>query len=62
AHELVFIPVSTPGIGSAGHLFRTDGSVLLPLRPVYQDGLPSVGEVVRRLTHAVQTLKKERVQ
>ena len=62
AHELVFIPVSTPGIGSAGHLFRTDGSVLLPLRPVYGDGLPSVGEVVRRLTQAVQAQKKGRVQ
>ncbi|MBT2332646.1 formylmethanofuran dehydrogenase [Variovorax paradoxus] len=62
AHELVFIPVSTPGISSAGHLFRTDGSVLLPLRPVYEDGLPSVGEVVRRLTQAVQALKRGRVQ
>ncbi|RSZ41632.1 formylmethanofuran dehydrogenase [Variovorax beijingensis] len=62
AHGLVFIPVSTPGIGSVGHLFRTDGSVLLPLRPVYEDGLPSVAEVVRRLTQAVQALKKERVQ
>ena len=62
ANELVFIPVSTPGIGSAGHLFRTDGSVLLPLRPVYDDGLPGVGEVVRRLTQAVQALKKGRVQ
>jgi len=62
AHELVFIPVSTPGIGSAGHLFRTDGSVLLPLRPVYEDGLPSVAEVARRLTQAVQALKKGRVQ
>ncbi|AGU50221.1 formylmethanofuran dehydrogenase, subunit B [Variovorax paradoxus B4] len=62
AHGLVFIPVSTPGIGSAGHLFRTDGSVLLPLRPVYEDGLPSVGEVVRRLTQAVQALKKGHVQ
>lgn len=62
AHGLVFIPVSTPGIGSAGHLFRTDGSVVLPLRPVYEDGLSSVGEVVRRLTQAVQALKKGRVQ
>jgi formylmethanofuran dehydrogenase subunit B len=29
---------------------------------VYEDGLPSVAEVVRRLTQAVQALKKERVQ
>lgn len=50
----VFIPVSTPGIGSAGHLFRTDGSVLMPLRAVRDDGLPTVADVLRRLTQALQ--------
>lgn len=45
----VFIPVSTPGIGSAGHLFRTDGVVLLPLFPVYADTLPTVADVVDRI-------------
>ena len=60
--DSVFIPVSTPGIGSAGHLFRTDGSVMLPLRPVYEDNLPSVAGVVRRLADAVKAQKKERVQ
>jgi formylmethanofuran dehydrogenase subunit B len=49
----VFIPVSTPGIGTPGHLFRTDGSVVLPLFPVYTDALPSVADVVGRLTSAV---------
>ncbi|MBT2326000.1 formylmethanofuran dehydrogenase [Variovorax paradoxus] len=49
----VFIPVSTPGIGAAGHLFRTDGSVLMPLRALYDDGLPSVGEVLLRLRQAL---------
>ena len=58
SREQVFIPVSTPGIGSGGHLFRTDGSVLLPLRPLYDDRLPSVSEVVRRLTQAVQALRR----
>jgi formylmethanofuran dehydrogenase subunit B len=58
ARELVFIPVSTPGIGSGGHLFRTDGSVLLPLRPLYDDGLPGVGEVVNRLTQAVRASRR----
>jgi formylmethanofuran dehydrogenase subunit B len=58
----VFIPVSTPGIGSGGHLFRTDGSVLLPLRRLYDDGLPSVAEVVRRLTQAVRAASGELVQ
>jgi formylmethanofuran dehydrogenase subunit B len=60
--DRVFIPVSTPGIGSGGHLFRTDGSVMLPLRPLYDDGLPSVADVVRRLTDAVKAQKKGRVQ
>ena len=60
--DSVFIPVSTPGIGSAGHLFRTDGSVMLPLRPVYEDNLPSVAGVVRRLADAVKAQKMERVQ
>ena len=45
----VFIPVSTPGIGSAGHLFRTDGVVLLPLFAVRDDGLPSVADVLGRI-------------
>ncbi|HKT93266.1 MAG TPA: formylmethanofuran dehydrogenase [Paraburkholderia sp.] len=38
----VFVPVSTPGIGSPGHLFRADGGVVLPLTPVYEDTLPTV--------------------
>jgi formylmethanofuran dehydrogenase subunit B len=46
----VFIPVSTPGIGSAGHLFRTDGVVLLPLFAVHDDGLPSVAGVITQIT------------
>jgi formylmethanofuran dehydrogenase subunit B len=50
----VFIPVSTPGIGSGGHLFRTDGSVLMPLRALQGDGLPTVADVLKRLLHALQ--------
>jgi len=50
----VFIPVSTPGIGSAGHVFRTDGSVLMPLRALRDDdGLPTVADVLKRLTQAL---------
>lgn len=41
----VFLPVSTPGIGSPGHLFRGDGGVVLPLEPIYADALPTVGKV-----------------
>ena len=50
----VFVPVSTPGVGSSGHLFRTDGVVLLPLFAVYDDTLPTVAEVVDRLWHEVK--------
>ncbi|OYU82815.1 MAG: formylmethanofuran dehydrogenase, partial [Burkholderiales bacterium PBB5] len=46
----VFIPVSTPGIGAAGHLVRTDGTVLLPLFAARPDGLPGVAELVTQLT------------
>ncbi len=53
----VFIPVSTPGIGSVGHVFRTDGVVLMPLSAVRADELPSVADVVGRLTLAVQALR-----
>lgn len=45
----IFMPVSTPGIGSAGHLFRTDGVVLMPLEPARPDTLPTVADVIRRL-------------
>jgi formylmethanofuran dehydrogenase subunit B len=51
----VFIAVSTPGIGSAGHLFRTDGTVLMPLTAARPDALPTVAEVARRLLAALRT-------
>lgn len=57
----VFIPVSTPGIGTAGHLFRVDGLVVVPLRPAVPDTLPTVAEVIRRLTAAVQALQPGQV-
>jgi formylmethanofuran dehydrogenase subunit B len=50
----VFIPVATPGIGSAGHLFRTDGSVLMPLRALRSETLPTVADVLMRLAHALR--------
>jgi len=49
----VFIPVSTPGIGSPGHLFRADGSVMLPLFAVHDDGLPTLANVVDRIAGAL---------
>jgi len=53
----VFIPVATPGIGSAGHLFRTDGTVLMPLQAVYRDRLPSVADVAGRLVSALRSMR-----
>lgn len=49
----VFVPVTTPGIGSAGHVFRTDGTVLMPLHAVRGDGLPTVAEAAKRLLQAL---------
>ena len=57
AEGVVFIPVTTPGIGVAGHLFRTDGSVLMPLRAVRADALPNVADVIDRITRAVVALR-----
>ena len=44
--RIVFIPVATPGIGEPGHLFRTDGTVLMPLDAALDSGLPSVAWVL----------------
>jgi formylmethanofuran dehydrogenase subunit B len=42
----VFIPVGTPGIDHAGHLFRTDRVVTLPLRQLRDSALPGVAAVL----------------
>jgi formylmethanofuran dehydrogenase subunit B len=49
----VFIPVATPGIGSDGHLFRTDGVVLLPVHALRPDTLPTAAAVLQRLSVAL---------
>ncbi len=51
----VFIPVSTPGIGSAGHLWRVDGGVVLPLMPLFDDALPSVATVIDAIAGKLAT-------
>ncbi|WP_256353995.1 MULTISPECIES: formylmethanofuran dehydrogenase [unclassified Variovorax] len=51
----VFIPVSTPGIGSPGHLIRTDGGAVLPLAALYRDTLPTLDHVLVELTQAVRS-------
>lgn len=42
----VFIPVGTPGLDHAGHMFRTDKVVMLPLRALREAGLPSAAQIV----------------
>jgi formylmethanofuran dehydrogenase subunit B len=49
AHDCVFLPVATPGINAAGHLFRTDGIVVVPLVAARDDGLPGVDAVLARI-------------
>jgi formylmethanofuran dehydrogenase subunit B len=49
----VFISVSTPGIGSSGHVFRTDGTVLMPLQAARPDALPTVADVALRIRDAL---------
>ena len=51
----MFIPVATPGIGIDGHVFRTDGTVLMPLRAVRPDTLPAVAQVAQRLLAALRS-------
>jgi formylmethanofuran dehydrogenase subunit B len=45
----VFVPVATPGLNAPGHLFRTDGLVVVPLIAARDDGLKGVAEVLGRL-------------
>ena len=52
----VFIPVATPGIGVDGHVFRTDGTVLMPLRAVRADASLGVAEVAQRLLQALRAI------
>lgn len=50
----VFLPVATPGIGCAGDLFRTDGTVLMPLHAVRPDPLPTPAQAVGSLLAALK--------
>jgi formylmethanofuran dehydrogenase subunit B len=48
----VFIAVATPGIHHAGHVLRTDGTVMMPLHAAHgvrDEGLPSVADVAQQL-------------
>ncbi|MCB1917011.1 MAG: formylmethanofuran dehydrogenase [Rhodocyclaceae bacterium] len=42
----VFLPAAMPGVDHGGHLFRTDGVVLMPLHPLRTTQLPTVAALV----------------
>jgi len=49
----VVIPVGTPGVDHAGHLFRTDRVVALPLRALRDSALPAVAQVLDAIERAL---------
>ena len=49
----VFIAVGIPGVDHAGHLFRGDRVIALPLRTLRQNQLPSTAYVLDRIATAV---------
>jgi formylmethanofuran dehydrogenase subunit B len=57
----VFMPVATPGIDSGGHLFRTDGTVVLPLRAARAAPLPTVAALASELLARLDA-QPERIQ
>ncbi len=55
--DSVFIPVSAPGIGSAGHLTRIDGVVVVPLTALFADSTPTVASIATHLLDRVKALR-----
>jgi formylmethanofuran dehydrogenase subunit B len=49
----VFLPVGRPGVDHAGQIFRTDGTVALPLSRLRESSLPSVGATLRAIAQAL---------
>jgi len=49
----VFIPIATPGLDCGGTLFRVDSSVVLPLKKVRENDLPTLAEVLTMLEEAL---------
>ncbi len=45
----VFIPIATPSLDCSGTLFRVDSAVILPLKKVRENDLPTLNDVVRRI-------------
>lgn len=49
----VFIPVGTPGVDHAGHVFRMDSVVCLPLQALRDKELPSLAEAAAAILQAL---------
>ncbi|MEY4717946.1 MAG: hypothetical protein RL563_564 [Pseudomonadota bacterium] len=49
----VFVPVGTPGIDHAGHVYRMDSVVALRLKKLRDSGLPSTAEVLQAIEQAL---------
>lgn len=45
----IFIPIATPGLDCSGTLFRVDSAVILPLKKVRENNLPTLSEVVGQI-------------
>ena len=45
----VYIPVGAPGIDHAGHMYRCDNVVSMPLKKLRDSGLPSGAEVLKEI-------------
>ena len=50
----VFIPVSTPGVNAPGQLFRSDGGIVLNLKPFMPTTLPAVADVALRIRNRLE--------
>ena len=49
----VFIPVGCPGLDHAGHMYRCDNVVAMPLYKLRDSGLPSAAHVLRAIEQAL---------
>lgn len=49
----VFIPIATPGLDCGGTLFRVDSSVVLPLKKVRENDLPTLAQVLTMVEEAL---------
>jgi formylmethanofuran dehydrogenase subunit B len=50
----VFIPLATPGLHHAGHLFRTDNVVAIRLRQITDSPWPSAAIALHRILEALR--------